>query len=196
MSDTNIVELLQRCFYEVMNGSVPPSHLLIATLSKVSICMAAISPITASTSSRVGGSSCFNRHRHLRCGSDRLPSHYWGFSLQGLGFGIIAFACIVKLPQILKINKSKSASGLSMLSFELEQLALSVHATYGFILGLPFSAYGEAVVLILQNTLLLSQIYSYAKAPLWRPMLVLSLFGGAFFCVSAGMSSASSSAIL
>jgi len=117
-------------------------------------------------------------------------------SLQGLGFGIIAFACIVKLPQILKINKSKSASGLSMLSFELEQLALSVHATYGFILGLPFTAYGEAVVLILQNTLLLSQIYSYAKAPLWRPMLVLSLFSGAFFCVSAGTSSASSSAIV
>jgi mannose-P-dolichol utilization defect protein 1 len=106
--------------------------------------------------------------------------------LQGLGFGIIAFACIVKLPQILKIAKSRSASGLSMLSFELEQLALTVHATYGFILGLPFSAYGEAVVLILQNTLLLSQIYSFAKAPLWRPLLVTSIFGAVLSCVSAG----------
>ena len=73
-----------------------------------------------------------------------------------------------------------------MLSFELEQLALSVHATYGFILGLPFSAYGEAVVLILQNMLLLSQIYSFAKAPLWRPLLVMGTFGAALSCVSAG----------
>ena len=106
--------------------------------------------------------------------------------LQGLGFGIIAFACIVKLPQIFKIAKSKSASGLSMLSFELEQLALTVHATYGSILGLPFSAYGEAVVLILQNTLLLSQIYIFAKAPLWRPLLVISIFGVLLSCVTAG----------
>ena len=108
--------------------------------------------------------------------------------LQGLGFGIIAFACIVKLPQILKIAKSRSASGLSMLSFELEQLALCVHATYGFILGLPFSAYGEAVVLILQNVFLLSQVYSFAKAPLWRPLLVAGAFGAALSCVSAGTS--------
>ena len=106
--------------------------------------------------------------------------------LQGLGFGIIAFACVVKLPQILKIAKSRSASGLSMLSFELEQLALSVHATYGLVLGLPFSAYGEAVVLILQNVLLLSQIYSFARAPAWRPLLVMSLFGAALSCLSAG----------
>ena len=91
----------------------------------------------------------------------------------------------MKLPQILKIAKSRSASGLSILSFELEQLALTVHATYGFILGLPFSAYGEAVVLILQNTLLLSQIYSFAKAPLWRPLLVTSIFGAVLSCVSA-----------
>lgn len=79
-----------------------------------------------------------------------------------------------------------------MLSFELEQLALSVHATYGFILGLPFSAYGEAVVLILQNTLLLSQIYKFGKAPLWRPLLVASLLGAALSCVSAGTLSAPS----
>ena len=116
--------------------------------------------------------------------------------LQGLGFGIIAFACIVKLPQILKIAKSKSASGLSMLSFELEQLALTVHATYGSILGLPFSAYGEAVVLILQNTLLLSQIYVFAKAPLWRPLLVTSIFGVLLSCVTAGTGPAPQQAFL
>lgn len=109
--------------------------------------------------------------------------------MQGLGFAIIAAACIVKVPQIVKIAEKQSADGLSLLSFELEQLALSVHATYGFTLALPFSAYGEAVVLILQNTFLLAQIYYLSKAPVWRPFLAVSLFGTALACISAGISS-------
>lgn len=106
--------------------------------------------------------------------------------MQALGFAIIGAACIVKIPQILKISKNNSAQGLSLLTFELEQLALSIHGSYGFILGLPFSAYGEAIVLILQNTFLLAQIYILSKAPVWRPFLAISLFGTALACISTG----------
>lgn len=105
---------------------------------------------------------------------------------QGLGFAIIAAACIVKVPQILKISQNQSAQGLSLLSFELEQLALTIHGTYGFILGLPFSAYGEAVVLVLQNSFLLAQIYVLSKSSVWRPFLAVGLFGTALACISAG----------
>ncbi|EIE21176.1 mannose-P-dolichol utilization defect 1 protein [Coccomyxa subellipsoidea C-169] len=106
---------------------------------------------------------------------------------KGLGFAIIAAACVVKVPQILKISQNQSAQGLSLLSFELEQLALTIHGSYGFILGLPFSAYGEAVVLVLQNSFLLAQIYVLSKTSFWRPFLAISLFGTALAFISAGM---------
>lgn len=127
---------------------------------------------------------CFNSVSHGHLPSVHLLKQTVS---KALGFAIIAAACIVKLPQILKISKNNSAQGLSLLSFELEQLALSTHASYGFILGLPFSAYGEAIVLILQNTFLLAQIYILSKAPVWRPFLAISLFGTALACISTGM---------
>ena len=107
---------------------------------------------------------------------------------QALGYAIIAAACIVKMPQIWKIAANKSAKGLNTLSFELEQLALTVFAIYGFVLGLPFSAYGEGIVMMLQNTVILAQVYVLSKAPAWRPLLVLSLFGAAMACVATGES--------
>jgi mannose-P-dolichol utilization defect protein 1 len=65
---------------------------------------------------------------------------------QGLGTGILLGSLLVKVPQILKITRGKSARGLSPLSFELETLGLCIVATYGFIMQLPFSAFGEVVV--------------------------------------------------
>ena len=41
---------------------------------------------------------------------------------KGLGIGIIAASSIVKVPQILKLINSKSAEGISFLSYLLDQL--------------------------------------------------------------------------
>ena len=94
--------------------------------------------------------------------------------LQALGYAIIAGAAIVKVPQILTVMRSKSAEGLTFMSFELENVAFSIHMAYGFLMGLPFSAFGEAVLILAQNTFLLALIYYYAKAPLTR---VLAMVG-------------------
>lgn len=67
-------------------------------------------------------------------------------SLQGLGYGILAGSTMVKIPQIIAVLKAGSAEGLSPLSIELETLGYCISAAYGFLLGLPFSAYGEVVV--------------------------------------------------
>ncbi|KAL3159542.1 hypothetical protein ABBQ38_009958 [Trebouxia sp. C0009 RCD-2024] len=101
---------------------------------------------------------------------------------KALGYGIVAGASLLKLPQILGVLRSGSAAGLNLASFELENIGYSIHTAYGFILGLPFSAYGEAVIILLQNTLLLSIIYHYARAPLWRGvlMIILTAYGGYF----------------
>lgn len=47
---------------------------------------------------------------------------------------------MVKLPQISALLKSGSAAGLAVSSFELENLGFIIHASYGYLLGLPVSA--------------------------------------------------------
>jgi mannose-P-dolichol utilization defect 1 len=66
--------------------------------------------------------------------------------IQGLGLGIVAGSCLVKLPQILKLVSSQSAQGLNPVSFEIETFCATVAATYGFVNQLSFNAFGEAVV--------------------------------------------------
>ena len=78
---------------------------------------------------------------------------------QALGIVIIAGGSVVKLPQIIALLKSKSAAGISELSVELENLALMVHASYGFLMGLPLNTYGEAAIMLLQNSVLLALMY-------------------------------------
>ena len=83
---------------------------------------------------------------------------------QGLGYAIVAGASIVKLPQIAAIARAGSAAGLSPLSAELEEVGLSIAAAYGLSSRLPFSTYGEAVFLFLQNSILLALIYALTGA--------------------------------
>ena len=92
----------------------------------------------------------------------------------------------MKVPQILALRKAKSAEGLSASSFELEQIGYSIHSTYGFIMGLPFTAYGEAIIMLLQNTFLLCQVYYYSRAPFIRPLAMIMLFAGLGFYVTSG----------
>ena len=87
---------------------------------------------------------------------------------QALGLGIIAGAAFVKVPQITALTSSKSAEGLSALGFELENIGLTIHAAYGFLKQLPFGTYGEATIMLLQNTVLLALVYKYAKVPTSR----------------------------
>ena len=106
--------------------------------------------------------------------------------MQALGYGILAFSCILKVPQITAVAQAKSAEGLAPISFELEQIGLSVHTAYGFLLDLPFNTYGEAAIILLQNTYLLAQIYYYSKAPVWRSAFLALALGVAGSAVLTG----------
>ena len=106
--------------------------------------------------------------------------------MQALGFAILGFSCVVKVPQILAVGKSKSAEGLAPISFELEEVALIIHTAYGYLLSLPFNTYGEAAIICLQNTYLLAQIYKYSKTPIWRSALLTILLGVGISAVLTG----------
>lgn len=121
-SPTSISALLQQSWAFVSAGTLPPTNLLKALISKL------------------------------------------------LGYGILTFSILVKLPQVANVLRARSAEGLSALSFELESWGLLVHATYGYLKDLPFSAYGEAVMMLAQNVLLLALIYKYARMPVSRAL--------------------------
>lgn len=91
-----------------------------------------------------------------------------------LGVGIVLGSFLVKVPQILKLVHSSSAEGLQPSSFEIETFCALVAATYGFVNGLNFSAFGEAVGLAVQNVVLLALIYKYQKRPTSRVVAVVT----------------------
>ena len=107
--------------------------------------------------------------------------------MQGLGLGILLFSFVVKVPQILALRKSQSAEGLSPISFELEEVGLSIHTAYGFLMGLPFNTFGEAVIILVQNTYLLAQIYKYKPLPWHRGLLGFGLPVAGFALAYLGM---------
>lgn len=106
--------------------------------------------------------------------------------VQALGFAILGFSCVVKVPQILAVGRSKSAEGLAPISFELEQIALVIHTAYGYLLSLPFNTYGEAAIICVQNTYLLGQIYKYSRTAVWRSALMTVLLAIGISAVLAG----------
>uniref|UniRef100_G3Q9G7 Mannose-P-dolichol utilization defect 1 protein homolog n=1 Tax=Gasterosteus aculeatus TaxID=69293 RepID=G3Q9G7_GASAC len=70
---------------------------------------------------------------------------------KGLGIGIILGSVMVKLPQILKLMGAKSAEGLSFHTVLLELLAITGTMAYSIANKFPFSAWGEALFLMLQT---------------------------------------------
>ena len=104
---------------------------------------------------------------------------------QVLGVGMVAASFVLKVPQIMALSRSRSSAGLSTVSFELEQIGLSIHTAYGFLLGLPFNAFGEAFIILVQNSYLLLQVYNFSKASSWRPALLVAILGvGVSMCLS------------
>uniref|UniRef100_A0A8D0HRW7 Mannose-P-dolichol utilization defect 1 protein homolog n=1 Tax=Sphenodon punctatus TaxID=8508 RepID=A0A8D0HRW7_SPHPU len=70
---------------------------------------------------------------------------------KGLGLAIVAGSLMVKLPQVFKILGAKSAEGLSFNSILLELLAITGTMAYSIANAFPFSAWGEALFLMLQT---------------------------------------------
>ncbi|PRW59800.1 mannose-P-dolichol utilization defect 1-like protein 2 [Chlorella sorokiniana] len=107
-----------------------------------------------------------------------------------LGYGILAGSTMVKLPQVAAVVRARSAAGLSPLSFELETLGLVIAVTYGFLMGLPFSAFGETVALLIQNNILLLLIYHYQRRRLGRTLLLVAVLAAAGWVAMSGQLSA------
>ncbi|KAM9426822.1 mannose-P-dolichol utilization defect 1b [Pholidichthys leucotaenia] len=82
---------------------------------------------------------------------------------KALGIGIILGSVMVKLPQILKLMGAKSAEGLSFKSVLLELLAITGTMAYSIAHKFPFSAWGEALFLMMQTVTIGFLIQHYGK---------------------------------
>lgn len=76
-----------------------------------------------------------------RCCSYAVPAHT---------------TALVKLPQIAKIVKARSAHGLSLLAYLLETTAYCITLAYNTRHRHPFSTYGETVFVAGQNAIILA----------------------------------------
>lgn len=94
-----------------------------------------------------------------------------------LGIGIILGSVLVKLPQILKLMRAKNAEGLSFKSVLLELLAITGTMVYSIANKFPFSAWGEALFLMLQ-TVTISFLIQHYRGRSSGGLLFLVLYFG------------------
>ena len=82
---------------------------------------------------------------------------------KGLGIGIIGASSIVKVPQIIKLVNSKSAVGVSFLSYLLETAAYLIGLAYNYRQEFPISTYGETGLILVQNVVIAALVVSFCS---------------------------------
>ncbi|QDZ22988.1 mannose-P-dolichol utilization defect 1 protein [Chloropicon primus] len=103
-----------------------------------------------------------------------------------LGSAIVLMSCIIKLPQIMALLRSKSAEGLSLTGFETELVAYTLTFAYGLHFKLPFTGYGEAIIMSVQDVFLLALIYKYAETPMSHVGIATALYAGGLAVLLSG----------
>ncbi|KAK2589421.1 hypothetical protein QQS21_012903 [Conoideocrella luteorostrata] len=98
---------------------------------------------------------------------------------KGLGIGIIAASSIVKVPQILKLVNSKSADGVSFLSYLLETSAYLITLAYNVRNGFPFSTFGETALILGQNIIISVLVLNYSGRATVAAVLIAAMAGSA-----------------
>ncbi|MDA4132983.1 MAG: PQ-loop repeat-containing protein, partial [Thaumarchaeota archaeon] len=97
---------------------------------------------------------------------------------KGLGIGIIAASSVVKVPQIVKLVQSRSAAGVSFLSYLLETSSYLISLAYNVRNGFPFSTFGETALILGQNVIITVLVLNYSGKAGYAALLVAALAAG------------------
>ena len=76
------------------------------------------------------------------------------FVSKGIGFGLIFFSSILKIPQLVQIIIHRSGKGLSTTSLFMEVVSNVLSLSYHMQKRFPFSTYGETILILAQNLLI------------------------------------------
>jgi mannose-P-dolichol utilization defect protein 1 len=80
---------------------------------------------------------------------------------KALGVAIVGVSAIVKVPQLINLLSSKSAAGISFLSYALETVAYLITLSYNVRMNNPFSTYGENIFIAVQNIAIATLVLHY-----------------------------------
>lgn len=105
---------------------------------------------------------------------------------KGLGYGIIVASTMVKLPQVLKIFSAKSGAGISVFGTFLELLAITFNASYSYGKRYPFTAWGEALFLLVETALIAFLVLWYDKKK-GAAALFVTLYAGLVYTLMSGL---------
>lgn len=105
---------------------------------------------------------------------------------KGLGLGIIAGSLLVKVPQIVKILKNKSAKGINVFSVLLDLFAITAMVSYSFVSGFPFSSWGDGVFLGLQ-TLAIAVLVMHYSGNTVQATAFLAAYLAVVFAATSGL---------
>jgi hypothetical protein len=79
------------------------------------------------------------------------------------GYLIVAGSVVMKVPQILKINRNQSAEGISPLMMYLDSLVMLQSAAFALSNSVPFSVYGDNFFLLIQGAIITAQMWHFNK---------------------------------
>lgn len=103
---------------------------------------------------------------------------------KGLGVGIILGSTFVKIPQITKIIKARSAKGIALLGCILELVALSSATAYNYSNGYPFSSWGEYVFLLVETAIIAFLVIYYGGRKLLAVVFLVSTMATLYVLIS------------
>lgn len=73
-----------------------------------------------------------------------------------MGYAVIAGSMLFKVPQAVRIFRKKSAEGLSASMYILETAGIAMSLAFSMKNAFPFSTYGEAVFILIQNVAIMA----------------------------------------
>lgn len=103
-----------------------------------------------------------------------------------LGYGVVAGAVILKVPQILKIVRANSAKGVSLPSNLLEITGYAISTSWALARGLQFKDFGENVFVMVQLVVLILLIAFHQKN-ITTALTLLTAILSSFYALSVGM---------
>lgn len=81
---------------------------------------------------------------------------------KALGLGVVSASAVVKIPQLLKLLSSRSARGVSFLSYALETASFVIALAYNVRRGFPFSTFGETAFIAVQDVAIAALILVFS----------------------------------
>mmetsp|Transcript_1197 Transcript_1197/g.3692 ORF Transcript_1197/g.3692 Transcript_1197/m.3692 type:complete len:249 (+) Transcript_1197:151-897(+) len=104
-----------------------------------------------------------------------------------VGYAVLSGSLMYKLPQVARVYNKKKGQGISMSGIVLETLGIALAGVYSLRSAFPFSTFGEALFIPLQNLAIMALIIKYERlsAVKWALALLAFLAGTAVLMLPA-----------